>query len=148
LILVERKSKTKPKSRPRPETAEAAAADKELNALRNRIRQSKRRHNAWISMQNAAGVDFETRRRESRKRAAELGLSERDYGELKYAYLKAELSAKPNETLEQTRARAKEIWKQEVQKHRKKERYFMKAIMSLPEKEKRQLMNKMRSSSF
>lgn len=76
------------------------------------------------------------------------GLTATEYGLLKYAYLKAELPAKPDETIEQTRARAKEIWKEELQKQKEEEQRFMDAVMSLPdEKQRRQLINRFRDQA-
>jgi hypothetical protein len=76
------------------------------------------------------------------------GLTATEYGLLKYAYLKAELSAKPDETIEQTKARANEIWKQELQKQREQEKVFINAVMSLPEKYRKSLLRKMRKTGF
>lgn len=85
-------------------------------------------------------------REKNRKRAAELGLTSTEYGLLKYAHLKAELSAKPDETLEQTKVRALKIWHEEVEKSNAEHQRLIDMIMSLPdEKQRRMMMNKMRS---
>jgi hypothetical protein len=55
-------------------------------------------------------------------------------GFLKYAYLEAELSAKPDETLEQTQARAKKIWHDKLLEEEAQERDLMRVIMGLPKR--------------
>jgi hypothetical protein len=92
--------------------------------------------------------NLKARKRENRKKAAEMGLTLTEFGLLSYAHLEAELSAKANETVEQTNARAKAIWHKEVEDWRAEEKRLTDTITSLPdEKERRKLLARMRSSS-
>jgi hypothetical protein len=84
------------------------------------------------------------RRKEYSKRAKEMGLTYSEYVLLNYAYWVAELSSKPDETVEQTQVRANEIWQKEVQSQRENEQRLIDSIMSLPENERKEFVNKMR----
>ena len=94
---------------------------KELDDLRRRLKTSKKRFNRAQkryddSLRAIIGLSPEKIRvhkhnqTRNEKEAAKLSLTSTEYGLLKYAHLKAELSAKPDETLEQTRVRANKIW--------------------------------------
>lgn len=71
-----------------------------------------------------------------------MGITLEELGLLSYARLKTEMSAKPDETLERTEVRALKIWQKEVDKHK-----FINHIMSLPEKQRKIMMNRMRKMS-
>lgn len=75
-------------------------------------------------------------------------LSKIEYGLMKYAHLKAEATAKFDETVEETRARANKIWKEEIQWHREQSQMFIHAVMSLPEEHRRELLDQMRKIEF
>lgn len=86
--------------------AKAKSQDEiELDAIRKKLRESKRQYKALRAAEEAAGIDLESRRRENKEQAAKMGLTLTEYGLLKYASLEAELSAKVDETLEETAAR-------------------------------------------
>jgi hypothetical protein len=86
--------------------AKAKSQDEiELDAIRKKLRESKRQYKALSAAEEAAGIDLESRRRENKEQAAKMGLTLTEYGLLKYASLEAELSAKVDETLEETAAR-------------------------------------------
>jgi hypothetical protein len=56
------------------------------------------------------------------------------------------MSAKPDETIEQTRARANKIWHDELVQQEEYDRILMKALMSskFPEKERKKIIERMR----
>ena len=86
--------------------AKAKSQDEiELDAIRKILRETKRQYKALRAAEEAAGIDLESRRRENKEQAAKMGLTLTEYGLLKYASLEAELSAKVDETLEETAAR-------------------------------------------
>jgi hypothetical protein len=87
-----------------------------------------------IGRRTGLTLHLEARKKEHRKRAKEMGLTPSEYGLLKYAYVKADVSAKPDETVEQTRIRANRIYQKELQKERENEQKIIDAVMSLPEK--------------
>jgi hypothetical protein len=63
--LTKIKAKSKPKSK----------VEQEMDDIRKKLRESKRKSKALRRMEEAAGIDLEARRRESDKKAAQMGLS-------------------------------------------------------------------------
>jgi hypothetical protein len=104
-----------------------------------------------VIMNHNLAAKARARKRENRKRAAkmaaEIGLTLTEFGLLGYAHLGAELSAKPNETVEETNARTIELWHKKVEDWRAEEKRLIDAIMSFPEKERRKLLARMKSSN-
>jgi hypothetical protein len=95
--------------------------------------------------EKAAGIDLEARARKHEEQAAKEGMTSTEYGFLKYGYLKAELSAKPDETLEQTKARGEELGRKEFEEWNAQNKDLMRMVMNLPEKWRKSLLAKIRS---
>jgi hypothetical protein len=128
-------SKLKPKSK----------AEQELDDIRKKLRESKRKTKAFRMREKAAGIDLEARARKHEEQAAEMGITSTELGLLKYGHLEAELSAKPDETLEQTMARGNELGHKMIEEWKAQDRDLIRVIMSLPEKQRRKLLAEMRS---
>lgn len=89
----------------------------------------------------------EVKRARNKRMAQKMGITIEELSLLSYAKLKAEMSAKPDETLEQTDVRALKIWHEEVDQWNAERQMLIYHIMSLPEKQRKIMMNRMRKMS-
>jgi hypothetical protein len=89
----------------------------------------------------------EINRARNKRIAQKMGITIEELSLLYYAKLKAQMSAKSDETLQQTEIRAMKIWREEVDQWNAERQMLINHIMSLPENQRKIMMNRMRKMS-